>query len=347
MGWSGSLNAGSVMGSEATYTPDTVTAHEYTIAAFTAPKKAVYRFTLKGSGGTAAPKSWNAYADSGEGGMTTGYLLMEAGDTVYVGAGGTCSAAFVSAAEGESLAQIDQSDLIFVAGAGGQGGACGTENGYNCKATAGGCGGGEAGAAAEQSDNGTPAQGGTQIAGGEAGAGGGKPGSYGSGGRGYYSNNGWSAQSGDGGDGFYGGAGGYAYGHSYGSYGLGGGGGSGYVKAEQLAVGGRIYVSETQQGGGAAGAQVGEVTVTYAADAEIPVEFDGVKLMQILFNGVKVEHLVYNGAAIFMHMLKAGVDLGMSLLRPCKQNGRRRVNDSVSGCHCGCEIADWNAVCGA
>ena len=53
MGWNGSLTANSAVGNAITYTPDTTAAHGYTAGAFSAPKKGIYSFTLKGSGGHA------------------------------------------------------------------------------------------------------------------------------------------------------------------------------------------------------------------------------------------------------------------------------------------------------
>ena len=99
MGWSGSILAHSALGSAAVFSPDTTDNGEYTVSSFTAPKKAVYRFLLKGSGGNTRGYSYpSSSSPGGTGGTTTGYLLLEAGETVYIGAGGTCSAAFVSGA---------------------------------------------------------------------------------------------------------------------------------------------------------------------------------------------------------------------------------------------------------
>ena len=53
MGWNGSLSASSANGSSIVYAPDTTEAHKYTAGAFTAPKKGIYSFRLKGSGGHA------------------------------------------------------------------------------------------------------------------------------------------------------------------------------------------------------------------------------------------------------------------------------------------------------
>ena len=258
---------------------------------------------IKGSGGT-----YNGYHDDGisasggTGGTTTGYLLLEAGQTVYVGAGGPCSAAFVSKVTGNKLSAIAQDDLYFVAGGGGGGGAMWGQQ-WNMKASPGGNGGGSSGVSGSGGGGiGTGGAGGTQT-GGYA---------YGAGGGGGYSNeNDTSHHAGRGGDGLYGGKG--ATGAA------GGGGGSGYVYSASLTVGNHTYTSETVQGGGAGSHSAGSVAVTYYADAELPVSFNGVKIMEIFFNGTKVEHLVYNGAALFVHTLKRGMTALKRFLRasPC------------------------------
>lgn len=291
MGWSGSLSASSAVGSTITYTPDTTSVHSYTVGTFTAPKKGVYQFVLKGSGG-----DYNGYhndgvsADGGVGGYTVGYLVLEANQTIYVGAGGTCSAAFVSKTTGTALKNIAKSSLYFVAGAGGGGGARWGEP-YNMKASPGGAGGGASGETAIDGYGGIGAgTGGSQTSGY----------AYGEGGIGGYGNDGASYHRGDGGDGLYGGyAGEFSAGMAQ-----GGGGGSGYVYSASLTVGSKTYTSMTTQGGGAGSGTVGSVAVTFYANAELPVTFDGVKLMEVFFNGTKVEHLVYNGTAVFMHKLK-------------------------------------------
>jgi len=84
----------------------------------------------------------------------------------------------------------------------------------------------------------------------------------------------------------------------------GGSGGSGYIHAGSFKVGSKTYTNSTQQGGGAGSDGRGSVVVTYYADAELPVTFNGVKLIEIFFNGTKVERLIYNGAAVFMHKMK-------------------------------------------
>ena len=88
MGWNGSLSASSAVGAAITYTPDTTTEGGYTVGAFTAPKKGVYAFQIKGSGGSInGPHSDGVFSAGGTGGFTTGYLLLENGQTVYVGYG--------------------------------------------------------------------------------------------------------------------------------------------------------------------------------------------------------------------------------------------------------------------
>ena len=284
MGWSGSLSANSAVGSAITYTPDTTTSHGYTVGTFTAPKKGVYRFILKGSGGT-----YNGYysdgssSNGGEGGYTVGYLLLEAGQTVYVGAGGTCSAAFVSGATGSALKDIAQSSLYFVAGAGGSGGARWGEP-YNMKSGPGGAGGGTSGTAGSGGQ-----AGGTQSSGY----------AYGVGGIGGYGNDGASYHRGDGGDGLYGGyAGAFSSGMAH-----GGGGGSGYLHTGSVKIGSKTYTNTTQQGGGAGSNSTGSVVVEYYARAELPVNLDGTTLERIIFNGVEVESLIVDGVKMYFRRM--------------------------------------------
>ena len=314
MGWSGSLTSGSALGSAITYTPDTTTTGGYTVSSFTAPKKGVYKFTLKGSGGAAGNSERASHAAGGVGGLTTGYLLLESGAKVYVGAGGTCSAAFVSSSTGTALSAVAQANLYFVAGAGGQGGACGGKYAF---ATAGGAGGGQAGADGLSTTTGTiytGGKGGTQTSGGAGGqrpnansyGGPGNKGAYGVGGSGfYYNNDDISAEAGRGGDGYYGGGSGGAAAQGETGSALGGGGGSGYVKTASLSVAGKTYASATQQGGGAAAGARGSVVVTYYALAELPVRFNGTQLTKLIFNGTEVKSLIYNGQTIFARRLKA------------------------------------------
>ena len=309
MGWSGSLTASSAIGAAITFTPDTTTMGGYTVSSFTAPKRGIYRFQLKGSGGATGDSSRTGRAEGGEGGLTTGYLLLESGAKVYVGAGGPCSAAFVSSSTGTALSAVTQANLYFVAGAGGQGGASG---GKYQKVSVGGAGGGTTGADGATITSGTNSyaggRGGTQSSGGSGGAlpssdslgGAGNKGAYGVGGGGaYYNNDGISANSGRGGDGYYGGGSGGAAAHGETGYALGGGGGSGYVKTASLSVAGKTYASATQQGGGAAAGARGSVIVTYYALAELPVRFNGTQLTKLIFNGTEVKSLIYNGQTIF------------------------------------------------
>lgn len=339
MGWSGSLSSSSAVGASITFTPGTTTEGAYVVGSFTAPKKGIYRFTLKGSGGTngldyyenasVGGNNYNQWAGGGAGGKTVGYLLLEAGQTVYVGAGGTCCAAFVSSANGSALSAISASKLYFVAGGGGAGGSFGesyNNTGWNCRATAGGNGGGSVGADATDEGGG----GGTQSAGGTAKSDGfaGGDGAYGTGGGRWRAWDGtYVAISGRGGDGYYGGAGGHGSATNSGSRsarGYGGGGGSGYIKTSTLTVSGKTYTNTTTQGGGAAGGsegyyswgnlsgsqfagESGSVEVTYYARAELPIKFNGSTVERLIFNGTEVTSLVYNGMKIFCERLKRRV----------------------------------------
>lgn len=312
MGWNATLNGQSEPGSSIIFTPETYSDGTYSVSTFTAPHKGVYRFELKGSGGSRGPsavESDGVYErrPGGEGGFTDGYLLLEKGQTVYIGAGGTCSAAFVSSANGSKLAAINKNNLYFVAGGGGRGGAYGESQnytGYNCSATDGGMGGGTSGA--DSPDGG---KGGTQSAGGAAGGSyvrhEGTPGSYGTGGEGAGASWGkYNAGGGRGGDGLYGGGGGHAYTHTTvgnpSARGFGGGGGSGYVKAATLTVRDKTYTSSTKQGGGASSENVGSVKVTYIARADFPIRFDGAIVDRLFFNRTEISSLIYNGAQVFM-----------------------------------------------
>lgn len=303
MGWSASLTESSAIGENITFTPDTSAEGAYTVSPFAAPRKGVYRFELVASGGTANS------AAGGAGGRTDGYLLLEKGQTVYVGAGGTCSAAFVASQTGDALSAIAQTALLLVAGAGGAGGRSGFyESDKKGAVTAGGNGGGTSGA-----DGTSGGKGGTQSAGG---AGYGdftdgvlpESGAYGAGGAGG-SDDSYPVGAcigGRGGDGYYGGGGGGANAVSNSAtgannaYAYGGGGGSGYVKTETLTVQDKTYMSATMQGAGGASGASGSVKVTYYAGADLPVRFDNAPVGRIVFNGIAVGSLVYNGVKVFM-----------------------------------------------
>lgn len=290
MGWSGSLSASSAVGSSITYTPDTTTSHAYTIGTFTAPKAGVYQFVLRGSGGFSRDVS------GGAGGYTVGYINMTANQTVYVGAGGTCSAAFVSDVSGNTLSSIALGHIWYIAGAGGSGGRASSGSGWNNKRSVGGAGGGSSGAEGGLIDTVTTAYGGSQTAGGW---GSGGTGSYGAGAIGQYHNDGGSGHGGDGGDGYYGGGAGQSYGGEGGAVGGGGGGGSGYVWTSSITAGGTTYTNSTTQGNGAASDNVGSVVVTYYATSMLPIYYNGTQLSKIIYNGTTLTSLIYNGTKIF------------------------------------------------
>lgn len=322
MGWSGSLTESSAVGSSITFAPGTTTEGAYVVSSFTAPRKGVYRFILKGSGGTkyASPgKEWNHCAAGGKGGYTVGYLLLEKGQTVYIGAGGTCSAAFVAAATGTSLSAISKTNLYFVAAGGGAGGAAGEskyDSGVMAMVLIGADGGGTSGSKSNTSSFGASqgygGTGGTQSAGGTAGgwtddsAGTGASGAYGVGGKSTKSTYDTAvAIGGRGGDGLYGGGSGNAYtDSSYHTYAYSGGGGSSYIKTASLMVGSNTYTSSTTTGGGASSNTAGSVQVTYYARAELHVFFDGAQLERIIFNNTELGSLVFNGTTIFMEGVK-------------------------------------------
>lgn len=299
MGWNGSLSSSSAVGASITYYSDTSSEGAYSVSSFTAPKKGIYRFQLYGSGGT------NATASGGQGGNTVGYLLLEAGSTVYIGAGGTCSATFVSSASGGKLSAIAKANLYFVAGAGGAGGS-GPTDVDTVNIQRGGNGGGTSGSSGTGGSGG-----GTQTSGGAAGTDwrdGDYPsaGSYGTGGAGGadHSQGIWCS-GGRGGDGLYGGGGGTANAVTNsstgetGSYAFGGGGGSGYIYTSTLVVGNKTYTSTTSQGSGASAGSNGYVVVTYYDRSEIPVIFNGTQIEKIIFNGVEIESLIFNGTKLF------------------------------------------------
>lgn len=288
MGWSGSLSANSAVGSAITYYPDTAEQRVYTVGAFTAPKKGIYQFVLRGSSGQ-LQRSWSQSGNPGDGGYTVGYLLLEAGQVVYVGAGGPLSAAFVSSVSGSALKNIAAGYLYFVAGAGG-----GNGNSSNGGGAHGGAGGGLSGAdgglsGAEVSSNyGHPGTGGTQTSGYAYGVGSDLGG---------YENK-WDTSfwAGYGGDGFYGGTSGGGF--------SGGAGGSGYIHTTYCYAGSKTFTNSTQQGGGASMGGSGSVTVTYYAKSELPVIFNGTTLEKIIFNGTEIGSLVYNGTKLFFERLR-------------------------------------------
>lgn len=317
MGWSGSITSSSAFGTSITFTPSTTTEGAYTVSTFTAPVKGIYRFQLYGSGGT----KWGSGnadlirndcggADGGAGGYTDGYLLLEQGQTVYVGAGGKCSAAFVSKITGSKLSAITKENLYFVAGGGGAGSSwydSVNKSGWNCKATAGSAGGGAQGATMTGDYSDYTGKPGTQTAGGAAASVPGegvasKAGSYGTGGApGGGTGSKYGAYAGRGGDGLYGGGGGHAQVEDNAGRAGGGGGGSGYVATANLTVGSTTYTSTTSQGGGAAPDTTGRVVVTYHAPetAEMPIVYNGTKIEKLIFNGTEVTSVIYNGTKLF------------------------------------------------
>lgn len=334
MAWNGTLTASSAIGSKITWYPDSpektdpsenfvnvkTYAGNYSVSSFTAPKRGVYRFRLKGSGGVKLEVSEDGDAKDrgsagGNGGSTTGYLLLNAGETVYVGAGGVCRAAFVSATNESSLANVEKSDLYFVAGGGGSGGAYHDSNngtGYNCKTEAGGNGGGTSGASGVTAMDDKGGSGGTQSAGGSGGAStgsgnnaNGSAGSRGLGGTGSSSSApNYGAWGGRGGDGYYGGGGGACSAADNGIAAAGGGGGSGYVKNVTLTVNGKSYTSETARDGGSSYNKPGSVEVTYYALADTNIYFNGIHLTEIHFNGQSVVGLIYGSARIFAERMR-------------------------------------------
>lgn len=324
MAWSGRLTSSSAVGSSTTFTPNTSDEGLYTVANFIAPRKGVYQFVLKGSGGTNGATNTDSSGaggtsvSGGKGGSTTGYLLLEKDQEIFVGAGGTCSAAFVSKASGSNLRAIGSSNIYFVAGAGGAAGKSQKTN-YANYAWAGGNGGGSSGAAGANSSpdwtNKDGGGGGTQTAAGapvdygDKGA----SGAYGIGGASIYSQPEYQnvrAWSGRGGDGWYGGASGQAMTSHNSSTGYGearawgGGGGSGYVKTATLTVMSKTYTSSTSQGSGASAGSNGSVVITYYARAELPVIFNGTQLERLIFNGTEIESLIFDGTKLFIESIK-------------------------------------------
>lgn len=305
MAWSGELTAGCAIGDSVTLDSDTSSTKTYTVSAFRAPKKGVYKFDLLGSGGRKrtdlSGSTGASISNGGAGGKTVGYMMMAAGETVYVGVGGPNSAAFVARAEGENLASIAKEDLCFVAGGGGSGGAAYGQT-HNMKSAAGGAGGGETGESGKRAVGGTSdtaAGGGTQEAGGTGGK---TNGTYGSGAAGSHAyGDGGHGLGGSGGDGLYGGAAGNR-GEGWAS---GGGGGSGYVYAAELVVNGVTYTSQTQQGGGAESNTNGSAVIEYHAPGDLPIVFDGTRLTGLYYNGVEVKSLIFGGTKVFMRRCAA------------------------------------------
>ena len=301
MAWSGSLSADSAVGSAITFTPDTKTEGAYTVVEFTAPRKGVYCFQLKGSGGTyEGGHNDGVSASGGVGGLTTGYLVLEKGQTVYVGAGGSCSAAFVSKTTGTALRYIPAGDLYFVAGAGGGGGAMWGQQ-WGMKAGAGGVGGGITGGNGA-SVAGSAGAGATQTSGY----------AYGYSVAGGYSNiNDISHHAGRGGDGYYGGK------PAPNGTANGGGGGSGYLHTGSVTVGTKTYTNATQQSGGASSNAAGSIVVIYYARAELPIIFNGVTLERLIYNGVEIESVIYDGVRLFMRRLKHAAQNCFAARRYC------------------------------
>ena len=263
MSWNGTLTADSAEGSEITHAPSGVSSGQYEIVPFTAPKGGVYRFTLLGSGGNTHGTE-GSRSPGGTGGNTIGYRLMQAGETIYIGAGGPRCAAFVSQAAGASLEGIGRANMLLMAGGGGEGG-------------------GTTGGTAKSGGNGTP------------GTGGGQSGTVGNmaGNGGVYNNeDDTSFWGGAGGDGYYGG--------KNGTGSSGGGGGSGYPGTEQVTVNGVTYTGSTTQGGGASSDANGSARVAFIAPDTIPVVFDGTRLTALYLNGVKVTSLIVDGVKLYM-----------------------------------------------
>ena len=321
MGWTGSITSSSAVGSKTTFKPDTSTIGGYTVGSFTAPRKGIYLFELTGSGGAKGAtskgdtdltqKAWYECANGGEGGTTTGYLLLEKDQKVYVGCGGACSAAFVSSSTGSNLANVTQGNLYFVAGGGGQGGSCGESKnctGYDCAATTGGNGGGSSGGKGASFQSTYGGEGGTQSAGGAGGDGDNVDGNKGSAGKGgtnvTHGSGSYVGISGRGGDGYYGGGSGqveaYTDDDGYGrARAWGGGGGSGYVKTASFTYMDETYKSTTSRGGGAASNKSGSVVITLSVIGELPIKFNGTSITELVFNGTKVTSVVYNGTKLF------------------------------------------------
>lgn len=122
MAWSAQFTESSAENSSITYTPESKDEGVYSVAAFTALQKGIYRFDLYGSGGANGDDPYGR-SNGGKGGRTSGYLQLESGQTIYVGAGGLRCAAFVHSKNVESLAATQNNGILyFVAGGGGNGG---------------------------------------------------------------------------------------------------------------------------------------------------------------------------------------------------------------------------------
>ena len=290
MAWTGSLTASSTDGSYITYIPDIYANRGYTVTTFTAPKKGVYQFGLRGSGGSIDPHGDGVTGTGGAGGYTVGNISMEANQTVYIGAGGPLSAAFVSSVYGANLASIPYYNVYFVAGGGGGGGSSWGK--YGKYGGNGGAGGGTTGAAGVTMNTAGGGGGGTQTGGAAYGTG--VDGNYGN-------NNDTSSRGGNGGDGWWGGGAGGSMGDAGAG---GGGGGSGYINVAGITVGSKYYANSTTQGGGAASNSNGYVSVTYVGPAELPIKFNGTAITDLYYNGMKITSLIYNGTKIFMRRLR-------------------------------------------
>lgn len=278
MGWTAQFTAESKENANITYKPESSVEGAYSVGTFKALQKGVYRFELYGSGGV------NGTAPGGRGGKTTGYISLEQNEEIYVAAGGPRCAAFVAKkghvySSATPLYSIYESDLIFVAGGGGNGGYRGHNHADDDNVTAGGNGGGTSGESAEgKGGSADGGKGGTQISGGAAGFGDNSDGrdatagAYGRGGVGGIDRNdavGYT-YGGNGGDGYYGGGGGGArstsnsYTGDVGTHAMGGGGGSGHIKTGYISAqwAGEAWTASTAVGIGAGPNANGYVVVT-------------------------------------------------------------------------------------
>lgn len=285
----GSLTAQSPEGTEIRFHPE---GSGYETSAFTAPSGGVYRFTLFGAGGYSPVADSEPYSASpgGAGGKTVGYLLMKAGETVYIGAGGCDCMAFVSKTNATTIDGIGRENMLYIAGAGGEGALNWGAESYDLRTTPGGVGGGWTGASsngAHTSNHG--------IGGGLEGATSGGMQSV----KDYWYEN-WDDMSfymGYGGDGYFAG--------TKGAQGSGGGGGSGYCySGSTVTLRGETFTSTTEQGTGSGGGEWGWAMVALVKRDILPIYFDGTPLTEIFFNGVKLTGLVYNGVRVFIERVK-------------------------------------------